>query len=161
MGAIIPITKIKAVRERITKQGKSLCLVGGCFDVLHPGHVVFLHKAKKAADYLIVLLESDQKVKKLKGERRPVHDQKMRAKVLSNLTSVDLVVMLPFMEKKSQYDELILKIKPDVIAVTSGYPDTDYHRRAADLVGAKLKYVTKMIGNHSTSKILNHNNEVY
>lgn len=158
---ITSINQIPKLIKTLKKQGKKIVLVGGCFDVLHPGHVIFLEKAKKVADYLVVLLESDQKVKKLKGERRPVHDQKMRAKVLASLSSVDWVVMLPFMEKKGQYDELILKIKPDVIAATSGYPNTNYHKKVADLVGAKLVYVTETIGNHSTSRILNHNNEVY
>lgn len=124
--------------------------------MLHPGHVIFLQKAKKAGDILVILLESDEKVKQLKGANRPVHNQKMRAKVLASLTSVDLVVKLPFMEEDDQYDQLILKIKPDVIAATSGYPNINYHKRAADLVGVKLIYVTKIIGNHSTSKILSH-----
>lgn len=132
-------------------------LVGGCFDVLHPGHVIFLEKAKKAGDILIVLLESDERVKKLKGIKRPVHTQKERARVLSALKSVDHIVSLPNIEREDQYNEIVRKIKPDIIAVTEGDPNALYHIRSAKKVGAKIKYVTKIIGNHSTSRILNEN----
>lgn len=134
---------------------KKIVLVGGCFDVLHPGHVIFLEKAKKCGDKLVVLLESDEKVKKLKGVKRPVHNQKERARVLSALKSVDHVVLLPTIEKEKQYDEIVRKIKPDIIAAVKGDPNARYHLRSAKKVGAKIKYVTKIIGDHSTSRILN------
>lgn len=134
---------------------KKIVLVGGCFDVLHPGHVIFLEKAKKCGDKLVVLLESDEKVKKLKGIKRPVHNQDERARVLLALKSVDRVIKLPFIEDERQYDEIIQKIKPDIIAVTKGHPNVYYHIRAAKTVGAKIKYVTRIVGNHSTSRILN------
>ena len=133
---------------------KKIVLVGGCFDVLHPGHVIFLEKAKKAGDKLVVLLESDERVKKLKGIKRPVHNQKERAEVLLALKSVDQVVMLSYTEDEKDYDEIILKIKPDIIALTKGV-DNSHHIRSARKVGAKIKYVTNIIGNHSTSRILN------
>lgn len=135
--------------------GGKIVLVGGCFDVLHPGHVIFLEKAKRAGDSLVVLLESDKKVRQLKGPGRPVHNQKMRSKMLSALRAVDRVISLPFIEKARQYDEIIAGIKPHVIALTTGYGGDRYHKRSAKLAGAKIKYVTKMIGNHSTSRILN------
>jgi rfaE bifunctional protein nucleotidyltransferase chain/domain len=97
-------------------------LVGGCFDLLHKGHISFLKKAKKAGDKLVVLLESDEKIKKLKGESRPVQIQEVRAKALSGLGFVDEIIKLPFMDSDKDYDELVKKIKPDIIAVTEGYP---------------------------------------
>lgn len=136
---------------------KKVVLVGGCFDVLHPGHVIFLEKAKKQGDLLVVLLESDQKAKKLKGIKRPVHNQKERAQVLLALKSVDKVIPLPFMTTEKEYDDLILKIKPDVICATKGHPSSSHYQRSAKLCGAKIKYVTKVVGNHSTSRILNDN----
>jgi len=136
---------------------KKVVLVGGCFDVLHPGHVIFLEKAKKEGDKLVVLLESDERVKKLKGVKRPVHSQTERARVLSALKSVDHVILLPILNKEEEYDEIVQKIKPDIIAVTRGDPNTNYHKRSAKKVGAKIKYVTKIVGNHSTSRILNEN----
>lgn len=136
------------------KAGRKTVLVGGCFDVLHPGHVIFLEKAKQAGDILIVLLESDKKVRELKGVKRPVHTQKERALVLSSLRSVDKVIPLPYMKDEKSYDRLILKIKPDIIAATKGDSNIIHHQRAAKLSGAKIKIVTKVIGNHSTSNIL-------
>ena len=64
--------------------------------------------------------------------------------------------MLPYMEKDNEYISLIAKIKPGIIAVTKEYPNINYHQNVAKLVKAKIKYVTRIIGNHSTSKILNH-----
>lgn len=134
---------------------KKVVLVGGCFDVLHPGHIIFLEKAKAAGDYLIVLLESDERIKKLKGIKRPVHDQIRRALMLSALKSVDQVISLPDLKNDVEYEEIVKKNKPDIIAVTEGGEDNHHQVRVAKLVGAKLKFVTKMIGNYSTSAILN------
>lgn len=154
---IVSVARISKLSRNLRKQGKKIIVVGGCFDVLHPGHVIFLEKAKKEGDILLVLLESDEKVKKLKGIKRPVHNQKERAKVLLALKFVDFVVMLPFMDNEKTYDELILKIRPDIIATAYGYEHSNHHERSARLSGAKIKYVTKIIGNHSTSRILNEN----
>lgn len=136
-------------------KSKRKVLVGGCFDVLHPGHIVFLEKAKSKGDFLIVLLESDRKVKILKGKNRPVQTQEERSEVLSAIKFVDQVIMLPFMKEEEEYDKLIKKIKPDVIAATRGDENVAHHKRAAKLSGAKFIYVTNMIGNHSSSRILN------
>ena len=132
-----------------------IVLVGGCFDILHPGHIIFLQKAKKEGDILLVLLESDEKKRRLKGQGRPVHTQKERAKVLSALRVVDYIILLPYLENDSQYDRLVGKIKPDVIAATFGDVNISHYQRAAKLTGAKLKFVTKKISNYSSSRILN------
>lgn len=136
------------------KKGKLKVLVGGCFDVLHPGHIIFLEKAKKAGDKLIVLLESDEKIKKIKGVNRPVHNQQQRAQILKALKFVDEVVLLPDMETEKEYDEFVQKIRPDIIAATEGDPQSHYKKRSAKLVGARFKYVTKIVNGYSTSKIL-------
>lgn len=154
MAKIISISRIGIITKTLKKQGKKFVLIGGCFDILHPGHVIFLEKAKKWGDFLIVLLESDEKVKKLKGPNRPVHTQKMRAKVLSALQAVDYVVMLPAMEHNSEYDDLVRSIRPNVIAATAKDTNITYHQRAANLVGAKLKLVTPVVGDYSTSSLI-------
>jgi len=133
---------------------KKVVLVGGCFDVLHPGHIIFLEKAKKQGDFLIVLLESDEKIKELKGKSRPVHTQKERAAILRSLKSVDQVILLPYMKNDDDYERLIQNLKPDVIAATSGVPDNFHKERIAKITGAKIKYVTKIIGDYSTTNIL-------
>lgn len=133
---------------------KKIVLVGGCFDILHPGHIIFLEKAKKMGDYLVVLLESDEKIRKVKGGSRPFFSQKERAKILQALCCVDEVINLPDINSDQAYDQIIGKIKPDIIAATYGYTNTYHYRRVARLTGAKLKFVTKKIGNYSTSQIL-------
>ncbi len=70
-------------------------LVGGCFDLLHFGHIKFLEEAKKSGDYLVVALESDENVRRTKGETRPIHTQEQRKAMLESLTCVDEVIMLP------------------------------------------------------------------
>ena len=135
-------------------KGKKIVLVGGCFDVLHPGHIVFLQKARQAGDKLIVLLESDEKIKKLKGSKRPVHTQKEREVILKALKMVDLVIPLPYLKEDLEYEVFIKKIKPDIIAATLGSLDNHHKERIAKATGAKLKYVTKIIGDYSTTNIL-------
>lgn len=133
---------------------KKVVLVGGCFDVLHPGHITFLEKAKKMGDFLVVLLESDEKIKKIKGNGRPIYSQKERAEVLEALKVVDKVVMLPLLESEASYDRLVKKIKPDIIATTLKDPQIHHKKRTAKLVGAKLKFVTKRIDKFSTTEII-------
>lgn len=128
--------------------------MGGCFDILHPGHIIFLKKSKQAGDWLVVLLESDQKVTELKGADRPIHSQKDRAKMLKAIKFVDDVVRLPYMKSDQEYDEIVKKIKPDIIATTFGDKNIHHYQRSAQKVGAKLKFVTRFIKGHSTSRIL-------
>jgi len=137
-----------------TKNEGRIILNGGCFDILHVGHVRFLSEAKGMGDYLIVLLESDKKVKELKGKNRPVFVQEERAEMLSALRSVDLIVLLQMMENDGDYFNLVTKIKPDIIAVTEGDPHIKMKIRQAREVGAMLKMIpcTKTF---STSKLAN------
>lgn len=151
---IISIKKAADLTHNLKKRGQTIVLVGGCFDILHLGHVIFLEKAKKAGNSLIVLLESDQKVRQLKGINRPVHTQLERAKVLSALRAVDYVVALPYMKLDREYDELVGRIRPDVIAATFKDANILYYKRAAKKVRAKLKFVTKVIPGHSTSSLI-------
>jgi len=128
------MARIVNLRELTTflpkKSPGRIVLTGGCFDILHIGHVRFLSEAKEMGDYLVVLLESDKNVKKLKGESRPVFIQKERAEMLSALGSVDLIVLLPMIENDSDYLNLVTKIKPDVIAVTENDPHIEKKRVA-------------------------------
>lgn len=154
MAEILSTGKIADLGKKLRAQGKRIVLVGGCFDILHPGHVIFLEKAKKAGDMLVVFLESDKKVRKLKGMNRPMQIQLDRAQVLSALRSVDYVVLLPYLKNDAGYDKLVGKIKPDVIAATVKDVNTSHHYRSAKKVGAKFKLVIKTIAQYSTSKIL-------
>lgn len=133
---------------------KKIVLVGGCFDILHLGHIRFLKQAKKLGDTLIVLLESDEKIKKIKGEGRPVNSQIIRAEILEALHDVDFVIKLPEIMEDADYDDLVKKIKPDYIAVTKGDSGLENKKRSAKLVNAKIIIATNLIEGYSTSKIL-------
>ena len=129
----------------------SSVLVGGCFDILHYGHVIFLEKAKKKGDVLMVMLESDVSVKKLKGEARPLNMQDHRAKMLVSLRTVDVVIKLPEVKNNSEYNDLVCALKPDIIAITENDKIKEIKRKQAKAIGAKLYVVTKLIPDKSTT----------
>lgn len=156
MGKIIKVSALKKLSADLKQQGEKIVLAGGCFDILHIGHVAFLEKAKKAGDILVLLLESDLAIKLLKGERRPVNVQKNRAKVLSAIEFVDIVVTLPKPYKTTDYQRLVSQIKPDIIAVTEGDPNFKLKASQAKEVGGVVKVVLKKIPEHSTSKLLDY-----
>ncbi|NPA53415.1 MAG: D-glycero-beta-D-manno-heptose 1-phosphate adenylyltransferase [Aquificae bacterium] len=93
------------------KEGKKIVFTNGCFDILHAGHVDYLEKAKALGDVLIVGLNSDESVKRLKGNDRPVNIQEHRKRVLEALKAVDLVVIFD----EDTPERLIKEIKPDVL----------------------------------------------
>lgn len=119
-------------------EGPRIVLVGGCFDVIHVGHVLFLAQAKQHGDYLIVALESDGNVKRRKGSGRPIHPQPMRKTLLENLRMVDEVYTLPDMKSDSEYLNLVIAIKPDVIATTEGDPYLVHKQKQAEHIGATV-----------------------
>ncbi|MGE4219203.1 MAG: D-glycero-beta-D-manno-heptose-7-phosphate kinase [Alphaproteobacteria bacterium] len=109
-----------AAADRIAawrRQGLRVSFTNGCFDLLHPGHVSLLHQARATADRLVVGLNSDASVRRLKGPQRPVQDEAARATVLASLAAVDLVVL---------FDEdtplaLIEGLRPDVLVKGADY----------------------------------------
>ena len=136
------------------KKQNTTVLVGGCFDVLHLGHVTFLEKAKKMGDKLVVLLESDENIKKGKGNNRPINNQENRAKMLMSLRMVDEVIKLPEMKTDEEYFVLIKKIKPSIIAITDGDKRIFQKKEQAKIVGAKVVEVTPLIPQQSTSQVI-------
>lgn len=127
-------------------------LVGGCFDFIHYGHISFLKQAKSHGDYLIVALESDENVRRTKGESRPIHSQSQRKEMLASLSFVDEIIELPPMSSDQEYFNLVMKVKPDVIAVTEGDPILEKKRDQANRVGAELIVIPK-IHTPSTSQL--------
>jgi rfaE bifunctional protein nucleotidyltransferase chain/domain len=108
---------IAAEVRKLRASGKKICFTNGCFDIIHSGHVTYLMKAKRLADILVLGLNSDDSVRRLKGETRPINDQKDRAIVLSALKPVDYVVIF---EQDTPY-ELVDLIKPDIIVKGGDY----------------------------------------
>jgi FAD synthetase len=127
-------------------------LVGGCFDLIHFGHISFLKQAKTQGDYLIVALESDENVKRMKGDLRPIHTQAQRREMLESLKMVDEVIPLPMMIGDKAYFDFVKNIKPGVIAVTAGDPVIAKKQIQAETIGAKLVIIPK-IHTPSTSQL--------
>lgn len=135
-----------------TKPSNKSVLVGGCFDLLHFGHISFLKQAKSYGNYLIVALESDENVKQTKGDLRPIHTQAQRKEMLDAIACVDEVIELPIMKNDTDYFEMVKKIHPVVIAVTQGDPLTEKKQQQARAIGAQLVIVPK-IHTPSTSQL--------
>lgn len=148
----IPLQKLEILLTKIKREKKTIVLTGGCFDILHVGHIKFLQEAKKWGDYLLVLLESDAKVKLLKGRNRPFFPQRERASVLAALKMVDYIVMLPALKSDRDYQQLILKISPFVIAITANDPLLEKKTAQAKNAGGKLKVIPQ-IKTFSSSEI--------
>ncbi len=136
----------------LTLPNKKIVLVGGCFDILHFGHIQFLQKAKGIGDYVIVALEPDERIINYK-QRTPVHTQKERAHNLLALHSVDHVIMLPQLNGFDDYLALVKNIKPNIIAITNNDPQQSNKQKQADAIGAQLVIVTDIIENFSSSAI--------
>ncbi|EKD86269.1 MAG: bifunctional heptose 7-phosphate kinase/heptose 1-phosphate adenyltransferase [uncultured bacterium] len=143
------------VAERIRKDHKTIVLAGGCFDILHRGHIFFLEEAGRQGDILILFLESDENIKSRKGLERPINSQKYRSIVLSALSSVDYVIPLEGMTNNQEYDKLIVQISPDIIALTEGDPGLEQRKKQAKIVGAKIRLIKKIEGRSTTNLIKN------
>jgi len=97
--------------------GKKVAFTNGCFDIIHTGHIASLMEAAQHGDYLVIGLNSDASVKRLKGPERPINTQESRALVLAALTMVDAVVLF----EEDTPLELIKKIMPDVLVKGGDY----------------------------------------
>jgi len=100
------------------RQGKKTVFTNGCFDILHAGHVRYLEKAKAAGDMLIVGVNSDSSVERLKGKKRPVVTVAERCAVLSGLEAVDAVVIF----EEDTPEEIIEKLLPDILVKGADWP---------------------------------------
>ncbi|MDR3671805.1 MAG: D-glycero-beta-D-manno-heptose 1-phosphate adenylyltransferase [Holophaga sp.] len=127
-----------------------LCFTNGCFDLLHPGHVRYLEEVRALGNFLVVGLNSDASVARLKGSSRPLQDEQARAMILLGLRSVDAVV-------KFEQDtplELITALQPDILAKGGDYtPETVVGRAVVEARGGRVVLVPFLPG-HSTSAIV-------
>jgi rfaE bifunctional protein nucleotidyltransferase chain/domain len=143
---IITLPKLVSWRERQKKLGKKVVFTNGCFDILHAGHITLIEKAKKLGGYLVVGLNSDSSVRRIKGKNRPINNQKDRAYVLAAIASVDFIVIF---NEDTPY-ELLSKLKPDILVKGADYKTTK-------IVGRHFagRVVTvPLVKGKSTSKII-------
>lgn len=105
---LLDLAELKPIVEREKSRGKRIIFANGCFDVLHVGHVRYLNGARELGDLLIVGLNSDASVERLKGRGRPILDQQARAILLSALACVDYIVIFD----DDTVDRLLIELKP-------------------------------------------------
>ena len=148
MNKILKDSEIEKIQE------PNLILVGGCFDILHESHIKFLRNAKELGGTLVVLLESDENVKKLKGKNRPVNNQATRAKNLESVRHVDYVILLQTPKASDYYYNLVKSLKPAIIAVTNDDPLLEIKKDQAKLVGGRVVKVLERNQQHSSTKII-------
>ncbi|MDR2776457.1 MAG: adenylyltransferase/cytidyltransferase family protein [Puniceicoccales bacterium] len=138
------------IREKLRKENRKVVLTNGCFDVLHVGHIFSLENAKKLGASLWVALNSDMSVKALKGDKRPIFAERMRAYVLSAMSVVDGI----FIFNGSRLDDEILRFRPDIYAKSGDYTiDTlDLsERKALQTIGAEIHFLPFIDGFSTTS----------
>ena len=134
----------------LRETGASIVLANGCFDVLHVGHVRYLQGAKALGDLLIVGVNSDEQVRRLKGAGRPVTSENERAEIVASLECVDLVTIF----SEPTVEALLLAIKPDVHAKGTDYTeDTVPERGAVHSYGGRVAIVGDP-KEHSTSEMI-------
>jgi D-beta-D-heptose 7-phosphate kinase/D-beta-D-heptose 1-phosphate adenosyltransferase len=114
---ILSIDAAKALISSWKVTGKTVAFTNGCFDILHPGHLFSIAQAAKEADYLVLGLNADASIKRLKGPDRPINSTESRALVMANLVLVDAVVVF---EQDTPY-ELITTLMPDVLVKGGDY----------------------------------------
>ncbi|MGB9873936.1 MAG: D-glycero-beta-D-manno-heptose 1-phosphate adenylyltransferase [Hydrogenobacter sp.] len=122
---ILSLEELLEVIEGERKKGKKIVFTNGCFDLLHAGHAYYLKKAKELGDVLVVGINSDQSIKRIKGEKRPIVPESMRAYLLDSLKPVDYVVIF----QEDTPERIIELIRPDVLVKGSDW-------KIEDIVGA-------------------------
>ena len=143
------------ILETAKKDGKKVVFTNGCFDILHRGHVTYLNEAKRQGDILVVGVNSDASVKKLKGESRPINSEYDRAFVLDGLKAVDYTVIFG----EDTPEDLIACLKPSVHVKGGDYKKEDLpETKIVESYGGKV-VILNFVEGKSTTNIINKINE--
>ncbi len=152
MGGFDPLKKYKNLKEakeiinKLKSENKIIVFTNGVFDIIHPGHIELLRSAKSFGDFLILALNTDSSVKKIKGDKRPIFSLNERIKILSSIVYVDLIVSF---EEETPY-EVIKFLKPDILVKGGDY-------RIEDVIGREFVKEVKIVPyleGYSTTKII-------
>jgi rfaE bifunctional protein nucleotidyltransferase chain/domain len=147
---ILAKEELKPLLNVFKFKGKKIVFSNGCFDILHRGHIEYLSKAASLGDCMVIGLNTDASVKRLKGKNRPVQDQISRSQVMASLHFVNYVV---FFDEDTPF-ELINYLKPDILVKGSDYKEDDIV--GADIVkanGGKVATID-LVDGYSTTSII-------
>jgi len=145
------IVNIKYLKTHLLNNfNKKIVFTNGCFDILHPGHVELLKEAKKHGDILIVALNSDKSIKKIKGKNRPINNQQFRSSLLESICFVDFIIFFDDMTPIN----LIKNIKPHVLIKGGDYNKNQIigYREVINYGGKVI--ISKLVSNYSSSSII-------
>jgi D-beta-D-heptose 7-phosphate kinase/D-beta-D-heptose 1-phosphate adenosyltransferase len=141
---------MKRKADELRASGKKIVFTNGCFDLLHVGHTRYLRNARELGDVLIVGLNSDSSVRKIKGEGRPIVPEGERAEVLASLACVDYVVVF----EEDRPDSLLKSIRPHIHVKGGDYSIQDIpERKSVESHGGKV-VILKKVERHSTRNII-------
>lgn len=147
---IVTLEQIIDIRRKLKSENKKVVFTNGCFDILHSGHIDYLSKSKKLGDILIVGVNTDSSIRRIKGNKRPIMNEGDRAFILSSLKPVDYVVLFD----EDTPAEIINKIVPDILVKGADWEISKIIGR--DIVeknGGEVKTIT-FVNDISTSKII-------
>lgn len=151
MNKIKTLEELKQIVNEAKSKGLKVVTTNGCFEILHIGHVRYLQSAKQLGDILIVAINSDSSVTKIKGSKRPLVPQEERAEVLSALSCVDYVMIFNELDPTHFLQEL----RPDIHVKGADYTiDRIVEREAVESIGAKL-YLLPGAEGKSTTNLIN------
>lgn len=152
---IVERKNIKELSEQLKDEGKTIVFTNGCFDILHSGHVFYLQKAKQQGDILILGLNSDASVRRLKGEKRPINSEIDRAIVISELKSIDYVVIF----EEDTPLEIISLIVPNKLVKGGDYKKDDVVGKDIVESNGGEVVIIPFVDGKSTTNIINKINE--
>lgn len=149
-GKIKSIAQLSVILPGLKAEGKKIVFTNGCFDILHLGHVRYLEKAKQSGDILIVALNTDSSIRRIKGDKRPIIPEMDRAGIVAGLTSVDYTVLF----NEDTPLNTIKTLKPDIIVKGSDWSEDKIV--GADFVrsyGGKVRTIRLIKGRSTTNFI--------
>ena len=148
--AILSKTQAKQVINKWKSENKSIVFTNGCFDIIHRGHIEYLKQSKELGDYLIVGLNSDKSVERLKGETRPYQTESDRAEILNSFRFVDIVIIF----EEDTPLKLICELKPDILVKGGDYNlNTIIGAKEIQDRGGEVKIIPFLKG-YGTSKLI-------
>lgn len=162
MNKIKSINELKVIAASLKKEGKTVGLVTGCFDVLHLGHIELFRFAKEKVDYLVVGVDSDKSVRLSKGKSHPFFDQKTRMDVLAEQESIDYIFSIKSAYKfstkpaNSKWREVLKELSPTAV-ITCISADSAWKRKKASAISLGINFIEdkrEKEGLRSSSKII-------
>ena len=150
MGEIISRENVKELVEKLKKENKKIVFTNGCFDILHLGHVRYLKESAKYGDTLIVGINSDSSVRKLKGSTRPINNETDRAQLLCEADLADYAIIF----NEDTPINLLVEIKPDIYTKGADYTlETLPETKTVQSYGGKIEFI-KFVEGKSTTNII-------